>query len=209
MSDRNFADHYEILQLSPAATFEAIECMFRHQAKRYHPDAGATGCQEKFKRLVHAYNTLKDPEKRAAYDVAYERNRRDQKSLIAGAESTADDYEVRHRLLALFYAQRRRSMKQPGLGIVTIEELMKIPPELVEFHLWYFREKGWIQREPSGPLSITHAGVDEIESREANRAQQLNERIALTPSVPRIQTEPSPDSVLRNASRKPGAIGTR
>ncbi|MCC6271624.1 MAG: J domain-containing protein [Microbacteriaceae bacterium] len=72
-------DHYEILQLSPAATFEAIECMFRHQAKRYHPDAGATGCQEKFKRLVDAYNALKHPEKRAAYDVTYERNLCDQK----------------------------------------------------------------------------------------------------------------------------------
>ena len=197
MNDRKFIDHYVILQLSPAATFEAIECMFRHQAKRYHPDAGATGCQEKFKRLVDAYNALKDPEKRAAYDVTYERNLRDKKSLNAGAESTADDYEVRHRLLSLFYAQRRRNMKQPGISIMTVEELMKIPTELVDFHMWYFKEKGWIQREPSGPFSITHAGVDEIESREAKRAQQLNDRLTFTPSVLRTQTETSQNPALR------------
>ncbi len=208
MSVPDFVDYYEILHLSPAATFDAIECMFRHQAKRYHPDAGATGCQEKFKRLVHAYNSLKDPEKRAAYDLTYERNRRDQKSLISGAESTADDYEVRHRMLSLFYAQRRRNMKQPGLGTVTVEELMKMPPELVDFHLWYFREKGWIQREPSGPFAITQTGVDEIESREAKRAEQLNERITFTPSVTRIQTDAPQNPALSKSSPMRGSIGT-
>ncbi len=197
MNDQNFIDHYEILQLSPAATFEAIECMFRHQAKRYHPDAGSTGCKERFKRLVTAYNSLKDPERRAAYDVTYERNLRDQKSLSEGAQSTTEDYEVRHRLLSLFYAQRRRNMSQPGIGVVTVEEMMKLPTELVDFHMWYFKEKGWIQREPSGPFSITHAGVDEIESREANRAQQLNERISFTPTVLRPQTESSRSPALR------------
>ncbi|MCC6271625.1 MAG: hypothetical protein IT190_10140 [Microbacteriaceae bacterium] len=80
---------------------------------------------------------------------------------------------------------------------MTVEELMKIPTELVEFHMWYFKEKGWIQREPSGPFSITHAGVDEIESREAKRAQQLNERLTFTPSVLRTQTESSQTPALR------------
>lgn len=197
MSDRTFVDLYEILELSPSATFETIENMFRYHAKRYHPDAGATGCQEKFKRLVQAYNTLRDPEKRAAYDVSFERNRRDQKALLTGAESTADDYVVRHRMLSIFYAQRRRNMKQPGLGITTVEEMMKIPPELIEFHIWYFKEKGWIQRELSGPFSITHAGVEEIESREAGRNQQLSERIEFTPTVPRLNSEPRRSVALR------------
>lgn len=196
MNDRPFVDLYEILELSPSATFETIENMFRYHAKRYHPDTGASGCPEKFKRLLQAYNTLRDPEKRAAYDSAYERNRRDRKSLMAGADATADDHAIRHRLLSLFYAQRRRNIKQPGLAITTIEELMKVPSELIEFHLWYFREKGWVQRELSGPLSITHAGVDEIESREAKRAQQLHARIEYSPATPRLSSEASRSSVL-------------
>lgn len=188
MNDRPFVDYYEVLELSPSASFETIENTYRYHAKRYHPDAGSTGNPEKFKRLVQAYTVLRDPVKRAAYDSAYERNRRDQKSLLASAEATADDCAVRHRLLSIFYAQRRRNMKQPGLGITTVEDMMKIPSDLLEFHLWYFREKGWIQRELSGPWSITSAGVDEIESRESNRAQGLQDRIAYTAPATHLET---------------------
>ena len=197
MNDRTFVDYYDVLELSPSAAFETIENTFRYHAKRCHPDAGATGCAEKFKRLVQAYNTLKDPEKRGAYDASYERNLRDRKSLQSGAEATADDYAVRHRLLSLFYSQRRRNMKQPGLGITSVEEMMKIPSDLLEFHLWYFREKGWIQREQSGPWSITHAGVDEIESREAARVRQLDARIEYNPPSPRLNNESMRSSNLR------------
>ena len=83
----------------------------------------------------------------------------------------ANDSAVRQRLLGLFYTTRRKNMKQPGLGITTMEEMMKMPAGSLEFHLWYICEKGWIQREVSGPWSITYAGVDEIESRAANRAR--------------------------------------
>jgi curved DNA-binding protein len=83
----------------------------------------------------------------------------------------ANDSAVRQRLLSLFYTTRRKNMKQPGLGITTMEEMMKMPAGSLEFHLWYICEKGWIQREVSGPWSITFAGVDEIESRESDRAR--------------------------------------
>lgn len=195
MSDRTFVDLYEVLELSPTASAESIESMYRFHARRFHPDAGPSGCPEKFKRLVQAYNTLKDPTKRAAYDLTYERNRREQKSLLAAAEATADDYAVRHRLLAIFYAARRRNMKEPGLGITSVEQLMKIPSELLEFHMWYFREKGWIQREVSGPWSITHTGVDEIESREAQRAQ-LPERISHESAPQKLTANPLRKQVL-------------
>lgn len=191
MNNRTFVDYYEILELSPSASFETIENTYRYHAKRYHPDAGPSGSPDKFKRLVQAYTVLKDPVKRAAYDAAYERNRRDQKSLLAGAEATADDCAVRHRLLSIFYAQRRRNMKQPGLGITTVEDMMKIPSDLLEFHLWYFREKGWIQRELSGPWSITHAGVDQIEARESSRAQDLQERIGYSAPATHLE-HPAP-----------------
>lgn len=79
----------------------------------------------------------------------------------------ANDSAVRRRLLGLFYTTRRKNMKQPGLGITTMEEMMKVPAGSLEFHLWYICEKGWIQREVSGPWSITFAGVDEFESRGA------------------------------------------
>jgi len=34
---------------------------------------------------------------------------------------------------------------------------------LVEFHLWYLKAKGWVDRLQSGQLAITATGVDQVE----------------------------------------------
>lgn len=166
MSEAPFIDFYELLELSPKASLEAIEQLFRVAAKRYHPETGVQKDAEKFKLITHAFQTLRDPARRAAYDSLYVKSRGEAVELIRGAEATSNDYAVRNKMLALFYSQRRRSMKQPGVGVAKLEELLAVSPDIIEFHLWYFKEKGWVQRETSGPLSITVAGVDEIESRE-------------------------------------------
>jgi len=41
--------------------------------------------------------------------------------------------------------------------------LLCTPPELVEFHLWYLKAKGWVERLETGLLAITAAGVDQVE----------------------------------------------
>lgn len=172
MSETPFIDFYELLEASPKASDEAIESLFRVMAKRYHPEAGTNKNAERYRKLTQAFQVLRDPELRSGYDVSYNKRLQENKELHQGADATADDYALRHRMLALFYAQRRRDMKQPGVGIARLEEVLGIPSEIIEFHLWYFREKGWVQREVSGPLSITAAGVDEIESREKSKASQ-------------------------------------
>jgi len=190
MSDQAPSDLYELLELSPNASFETIERMFRFHAKRYHPDAGASGNVDRFKRLVHAYEILRDPAKRTAYDAAYQKQQRDNHALVMNADATADDYAIRYRLLSLFYAQRRRNMKQPGMGIAKLEELTQLPSEILELHLWYFREKGWVQREVSGLLSITVVGVDEIEARERSRAAASTDtRLGYNPSASAISVK--------------------
>ena len=73
------------------------------------------------------------------------------------------DRDTRERMLSLFYVQRRRSMALPGLGEYEIARLLRTPVELVEFHLWYLRAKGWIERLDSGMLAISAAGVDQVE----------------------------------------------
>jgi hypothetical protein len=74
-SQRSFIDYYEMLQLSQNADFETIERVYRFLARRYHPDTPPTGDAEKFKMIVESYSVLSDPEKRAGYDVEYERSR--------------------------------------------------------------------------------------------------------------------------------------
>jgi molecular chaperone DnaJ len=63
-------DYYEILGLSRGASEQDIKSAFRRLAKDCHPDRnnGDKGAELRFKELNEAYEALKDPQKRAAYD---------------------------------------------------------------------------------------------------------------------------------------------
>src|SRR5262245_1731434 len=63
-------DYYEVLGLSRGASDQELKNAFRRLAKDCHPDrnAGDKSAEHKFKELNEAYEALKDPQKRAAYD---------------------------------------------------------------------------------------------------------------------------------------------
>jgi curved DNA-binding protein len=64
-----FKDYYASLGLERGASDDAIKKAYRRLARKYHPDVSKeAGAEEKFKEVAEAYQTLKDPEKRAAYD---------------------------------------------------------------------------------------------------------------------------------------------
>ena len=63
-------DYYELLGVTRGADGAAIKAAYRRLAKEYHPDR-KNGCKESeshFKAINQAYDVLKDPQKRAAYD---------------------------------------------------------------------------------------------------------------------------------------------
>ena len=51
---------------------------------------------------------------------------------------------------------------KPGIGIVELEKLAALPEKELEFHIWYLKEKGWIQRLDTGGFAITVNGVDAV-----------------------------------------------
>jgi molecular chaperone DnaJ len=63
-------DYYDVLGLSRGASEHDIKSAFRRLAKDCHPDrnSGDDGAEVRFKELNEAYEALKDPQKRAAYD---------------------------------------------------------------------------------------------------------------------------------------------
>jgi hypothetical protein len=167
MLQNQFTDYYEILQISPNADEETIERVFRHLAKKYHPDNTESANKEIFLKIMEAHKILSNPESRAAYDVRHQDywNRRWSIASMASDKSVLnDDKFKRDHLLSLLYVQRRRSMKSPGLGEHEMARLLSTPSELLEFNVWYLKSKGWIERLDSGHLAITVLGVDEVES---------------------------------------------
>lgn len=63
-------DFYELLEVERTADDATIKSSYRKLAMKYHPDKNA-GCKDseaKFKAVSEAYDCLKDPQKRAAYD---------------------------------------------------------------------------------------------------------------------------------------------
>ena len=61
---------YDLLGIAPDADEATIKKAYRRQALKYHPDRNPDNpeAEEQFKKVASAYETLSDPEKRAAYD---------------------------------------------------------------------------------------------------------------------------------------------
>jgi len=162
MNNVHNRDLYETLEVSPAASQETIEHMFRYLAQRYHPDRD-TGDADRFDEVVQAYRTLKEPEKRAAYDARHKTNLDYQWSLVEEAgddDNFAKDNLIQERVLSVLYTRRKRDPREPGLGSVQLARLTGCPYEMLEFHLWYLKDKGWIMRMEDGSVAITADGVD-------------------------------------------------
>jgi len=63
-------DYYEVLGVSRDAGDAEVKSAFRKLAMKWHPDQNRDdpSAEQKFKEINEAYDVLKDPEKRAAYD---------------------------------------------------------------------------------------------------------------------------------------------
>jgi curved DNA-binding protein len=74
-----YKDYYKIMGVQRDASQEDIKRAYRKLARKYHPDVSKeSGAEDKFKELGEAYEVLKDPQKRQAYDQLGERWRHGQ-----------------------------------------------------------------------------------------------------------------------------------
>ena len=179
MEPHNFINYYQVLNLTPDATAEAIDREFRLLARRYHPDNQATGDRAKFDGIVQAHDVLKDPQLRAQYHeefrayIPFGRRASDQVRTEAEARANADDANaffegvgidrdasIQNNILVLLYFRRRQNPREPGIGDAELERLSGCPPEHLEFHLWYLKHKKCVATGEDGLLAITIDGVD-------------------------------------------------
>lgn len=65
----DYKDYYKIMGVGRDANQDEIKRVYRKLARKFHPDVSKeANAEEKFKEVQEAYEVLKDPEKRAAYD---------------------------------------------------------------------------------------------------------------------------------------------
>src|ERR1051326_2605834 len=69
-------NYYVVLGIPEDADKEPTGRRFRALVRRYHPDTGAGSSAEKFREIVDAYETLRDPIRRASYDSSLHAARR-------------------------------------------------------------------------------------------------------------------------------------
>ena len=133
MTNNSFQDHYQDLQISSNAEQETIERVYRLLAKRYHPDNLSNGSTEKFDAITKAYKTLSDPEKRAAYDAAYENDKRDFFQAELRAKPTVgqkNDLHIRRYILSILCIERRKDPENASVGLWQLEKLLGWPETL-------------------------------------------------------------------------------
>lgn len=65
----DYKDYYKIIGLKKGASQDEVKRAYRKLARKYHPDVSKEdNAERRFKELGEAYEVLKDPEKRKAYD---------------------------------------------------------------------------------------------------------------------------------------------
>src|SRR5580693_7722956 len=64
-----YRDYYEVLGVARGADADAVKRAYRKLARKFHPDVSKEkNAEDRFKEVQEAYEVLRDPEKRAAYD---------------------------------------------------------------------------------------------------------------------------------------------
>src|SRR5207247_8794148 len=112
-------DYYEVLQVNTSADPETIDRVYRLLAQRFHPDNQQTGDESRFRTLLEAYTVLRDPEKRARYDLLHHQPRQDRWRLVSTGAQVENDFEmeqiVRLTVLEALYTQQRLDPNNPGI----------------------------------------------------------------------------------------------
>jgi len=88
---------YELLEVEESADAEQLALAFRQAAKRWHPDhniARAAEATERMKAISAAYEVLRDPDRRAAYNLALHANRAGPAATDHGHGSQAPSEQV-------------------------------------------------------------------------------------------------------------------
>ena len=160
-------DYYEVLQVNASADPETIDRVYRLLAQRFHPDNQQTGNESRFRTLLEAYTVLRDPEKRARYDLLHQQRRQDRWRLVSSGAQSENDFEmeqvVRLAVLEALYTKRRLEPSDPGIFFREFERLTGRAREHLEFTIWFLVQKKFVTQGDNSQLVLTVDGAEYLE----------------------------------------------
>ena len=176
MSEKKTIDHYETLQVNPAAESDTIHRVYRLLAQRFHPDNKDTGDEARFRKIHEAYVILSNPEKRAQYDVVYNAQRQDRWRIVTAGVDADNDFAAeqvtRLTVLEILYTRRRLEPDKPGIFMGDLEKMIGRPREHLEFTSWYLIQKKLVQRTDNALLVISADGCEYLEQNHMANTQK-------------------------------------
>jgi curved DNA-binding protein len=168
-TDQPFVDYYHILQVSPNCDAKKLETAYRRLAKAYHPDHVDTADVNKFNDVMEAYKILRNPELRHEYDTLYKAHSNTEHlespfldNITVEEKNALTDAEAHEKILLTLYKKRRENAQNPGVLAFYIKESLNCSDEIFEFHAWYLKAKGFIERTEQNELAITVEGIDHV-----------------------------------------------
>jgi curved DNA-binding protein len=174
-SNQPFVDYYAILRVHPECDSRTLEIAYRKLAKLYHPDHPETADTDMFNAVIEAYRALKDHAKRLAYDAQYSAHTgfafSADDAILAEERAALSDAEVHAEILMALYKRRRERAREPGVGSFELQRMLDCSDEVMDFHSWYLKAKGFVETTDAGTLAITIAGVDHVISTSRSAAQ--------------------------------------
>lgn len=180
-----FVDHYAVLQVSPGCDLKIVEAAYRHFAKVYHPDHAGGADPAKFQQIIDAWNVLKFPDKRAIYDQIWQAQQNgaaQPDDPLPTGTAALTDAALQQGILFYLYRARRENFRQNGVGGFAVQDHFGLTDDNFDFHVWYLKEKGFIETTEAGTLAITVGGVDHVIALHTGKAAQ--ERFITDQSAP-------------------------
>jgi curved DNA-binding protein CbpA len=141
------ADHYQILDIGRSASEADIKRAYYARAKRFHPDRFQRDANDSlrpqieaaFMKITQAYETLRDPRARAAYEIKLNTQIGTPASSSADRAANSNANLTREQRAAESFTQGLAALKQNNLSsaVTLLGEAARLAPQQSRYHAFY------------------------------------------------------------------------